>query len=517
MRKVLLILAYTLYAITAEAQATGEDLDSLKQQFMQETEALTAEYDEFVKQAEKEYQEYLAATLAEFAVYENNIKQIWGGDSIVYNNRTNWVEYSKDLTSRSIVDFNEGEITVEVIVDESEDAETIDIKLAQAVESLLNSRGSICDYRPGIEKAEPLTKRPVLEGLIDFSPYNLDNGDTQLAKAPVRNIPPAPTVRGTELALAQKEGNGAADKKPEKAKDTNIRAKERAKEKSKTLAERREEARQKAQLKVEKQEEKTSAATKSAVNKQAEEVGNALAEKRKEAQQKARQKVEKWDYNKENTAELAKKVVAQSKKTVTQATGKDGKKRKVAQVPMKLATNNISKQAALYKDIIAEFSKKFQIEEPLIYAVIEQESGFRPNAVSPANAYGLMQLVPNRGGTDAYGFVYGVYTAPDIEFLFNPRNNIELGTAYLHLLTYRMHLKRVSDFDCRRLCVIAAYNTGEGNVFRSFTGKISPCTNLINNYPYDKLYNHLIKNLPHPETRDYVEKVVKRREKYLKK
>lgn len=476
MRKILLILAYTLYAITAEAQATGEDLDSLKQQFMQETEALTAEFDEFVKQAEKEYQEYLAATLAEFAVYENNIKQIWGGDSIVYNNRTNWVEYSKDLTSRSIVDFNEGEITVEVIVDESEDAETIDIKLAQAVESLLNSRGSICDYRPGIEKAEPLTKRPILEGLIDFSPYNLDNGDTQLAKAPVRNIPPAPTVRGAELALAQKEGNGAADKKPEKAKDTNIRAKERAKEKSKTLAERREEARQKAQ-----------------------------------------QKVEKWDYNKENTAELAKKVVAQSRKTVTQATGKDGKKRKVAQVPMKLATNNISKQAALYKDIIAEFSKKFQIEEPLIYAVIEQESGFRPNAVSPANAYGLMQLVPRSGGTDAYGFVYGVYTAPDIEFLFNPRNNIELGTAYLHLLTYRMHLKRVSDFDCRRLCVIAAYNTGEGNVFRSFTGKISPCTNLINNYPYDKLYNHLIKNLPHPETRDYVEKVVKRREKYLKK
>lgn len=517
MRKILLILAYTLYAITAGAQATGEniDLDSLKQQFMQETEVLTAEFDEFVKQAEKEYEEHLAAVLAEFAMYENNIKQIWGGDTIVYNSRTDWVEYSKDLKSRSIVDFGEGNITIEVIVDEGEDAEAIDSKLAQAVENLLNSRGSICDYRQGVEKAEPLTKHPILEGLIDFSPYNLDNGNTQMAKAPVRNIPPAPTVRSAELTLAHR--NGDAANKPERTEETNIRAKERAKEKSKTLTERREEARQRAQQKVEEREEKTSAATNAAEKKQAEEVGNALAEKRNEAQQRAQQKVEKRDYNKESTAELAKKVVAQSRKTVTQATGKDGKKRKVAQVPMKLATGNISKQAALYKDIIAEFSEKFQIEEPLIYAVIEQESGFRPNAVSSAAACGLMQLVPNRGGTDAYGFVYGIYTAPDKEFLFDPRNNIELGTAYLHLLTYRYKLKKVRDFDCRRLCVIAAYNTGEGNVYRSFTGKNSDCTNLINNYSYNRLYNHLIKNLPHAETRDYVEKVVKRREKYLKK
>ena len=38
----------------------------------------------------------------------------------------------------------------------------------------------------------------------------------------------------------------------------------------------------------------------------------------------------------------------------------------------------------------------------------------------------------------------------------------------------------------------------------------------IESFDYNGLYNHLISNLPHSETRNYVVKVTQRREKYLK-
>ena len=68
----------------------------------------------------------------------------------------------------------------------------------------------------------------------------------------------------------------------------------------------------------------------------------------------------------------------------------------------------------------------------------------------------------------------------------------------------------VSDSHCRRLCVIASYNTGAGNVSRSFIGttNLSKALAHINRYNYDELFNHLITNLPYEETRNYVQRVI---------
>ena len=183
---------------------------------------------------------------------------------------------------------------------------------------------------------------------------------------------------------------------------------------------------------------------------------------------------------------------------------------------MSLVKDNLSKSAMVYKDLVAEFSRKFQIEQPLIFAIIEQESAFNPEAKSWVPAYGLMQLVPTSGGRDAYRYVYKRDEIPTRSYLYNPRNNIELGTAYLRVLMNQF--KSVADADCRRLCVIASYNTGAGNVSRAFTG----ATNLtkafpkINNHNYNSLYRYLTANLTHQEARNYVAGVTKKREKYKK-
>ena len=76
----------------------------------------------------------------------------------------------------------------------------------------------------------------------------------------------------------------------------------------------------------------------------------------------------------------------------------------------------------------------------------------------------------------------------------------------------------VTDPQCRMLCAIAAYNTGAGNVSRAFTGNtnIKKAIPHINRMNYTQLYNHLKSKLPHAETRDYVQKVTSKMEKYKK-
>lgn len=52
--------------------------------------------------------------------------------------------------------------------------------------------------------------------------------------------------------------------------------------------------------------------------------------------------------------------------------GDDGKVRQVVQIEMNLVSDNLSKNATLYKDLVAEFSQVFQIEQPLIFAVMDK-------------------------------------------------------------------------------------------------------------------------------------------------
>lgn len=110
-------------------------------------------------------------------------------------------------------------------------------------------------------------------------------------------------------------------------------------------------------------------------------------------------------------------------------------------------------------------STRYRIDPDLIEAIIQVESSFRDDAVSPAGATGLMQLMPG--------------TAKDLEVSdrFNARDNIHGGTRYIRQLMGRFN----NDLDL----VIAAYFAGPGAVEKA--GGIPPGS----------------------ATRDYVAKVLK--------
>ena len=84
--------------------------------------------------------------------------------------------------------------------------------------------------------------------------------------------------------------------------------------------------------------------------------------------------------------------------------------------------------------MVSRHSAAYAVDAPLIYAIMEQESSFNPVAQSWVPAYGLMQLVPKSGGRDAYRYVHKTDAIPSADFLFDPDNNIQLGTGYLKLL-----------------------------------------------------------------------------------
>jgi soluble lytic murein transglycosylase-like protein len=131
----------------------------------------------------------------------------------------------------------------------------------------------------------------------------------------------------------------------------------------------------------------------------------------------------------------------------------------------------VAQAVSAYDAIISEAAAKYNIDPALLKAVIHAESGFKPNAVSPAGAQGLMQLMPSTAAA------LGV-TDP-----FDPEQNIYAGARYL-----RAQLDR---FGGDVALALAAYNAGPGAVARY--GGVPP----------------------YKETQRYVQRVLELRNAYL--
>ncbi len=202
------------------------------------------------------------------------------------------------------------------------------------------------------------------------------------------------------------------------------------------------------------------------------------------------------------------------KKYATRVVDQDGTNKTVHYVTISMVSNLPMKQADKYRPLVHRFAEQYRISPSLVFAVIRTESNFNPYAVSSAPAYGLMQLVPTSGGREAYRKAKGQDVAPSRDYLFDPANNVELGTAYLNVLMFNQ-LEAVDHNVSREYCVIAAYNTGPSNVFRTFSRDRTTAVNLINSLQPAGVYDQLRKSLPYQETRQYLEKVTGYRKAFV--
>jgi len=97
-------------------------------------------------------------------------------------------------------------------------------------------------------------------------------------------------------------------------------------------------------------------------------------------------------------------------------------------------------------DMVRRLAPQYRLSPDLVLAVIEAESNFDPRAVSPKNAQGLMQLIPETA--ERFG----------VTDVWDPEQNLRGGMAYLRWLLDRF------DGDVR--LALAGYNAGAQAVDR---------------------------------------------------
>jgi len=143
-----------------------------------------------------------------------------------------------------------------------------------------------------------------------------------------------------------------------------------------------------------------------------------------------------------------------------------------------------------WRQIIEAEAREFDIDPYLLAAVIRQESGFRRAVVSPAGAWGLMQLMPGtaRWTASRLGLPWRE------RLLTVPGANVHVGAAHLAMLLrrYRGRVARA----------LAAYNAGGRPVERW----------VRNPGASDAFW--FVEEIPYPETRGYVRSVMRNRAVY---
>lgn len=212
-----------------------------------------------------------------------------------------------------------------------------------------------------------------------------------------------------------------------------------------------------------------------------------------------------------NAREFVEKIVAEQKIVVDTIVGNDGKKRIKLTGHYELVPDHVEKRAKLYLETVLKYADIYKLDPRLVMAIMHTESYFNPVAISRIPAFGLMQIVPTSAGRDAYKFVYGKDKLVQADYLYDPQNNIELGCAYLHIVRFN-YLKDISNDQLAYPCVIASYNGGIGTLCKALTGtkKISQLVSSVNGDSFDSLVEKLNRQLPYKETKDYLNRVLKR-------
>jgi soluble lytic murein transglycosylase len=144
-----------------------------------------------------------------------------------------------------------------------------------------------------------------------------------------------------------------------------------------------------------------------------------------------------------------------------------------------------------YRPELVADAQAHYLDPYLVAGLIRQESEFNPDAVSPANADGLMQVRPGTGAEFARAAGIRSFTA---RMLFQPEVNLKIGTAI-----FRSMLDKNGGSMEQTL---AAYNAGPNRLAEWLT------------WSTYREPAEFIESIPFTETRDYVQAVIRNAEMY---
>lgn len=212
----------------------------------------------------------------------------------------------------------------------------------------------------------------------------------------------------------------------------------------------------------------------------------------------------KWRWRAERYADY---LVANKMQTVNEGG------QQVYRIEIPLVENHDKVRGQKFEELVRKAAQDYQISEVLIYSIMEVESHFNPYATSHVPAYGLMQIVPSTAGKDVFTRIKKRNDQPTRNYLFNPANNIDAGTAYLSILRDN-YLSGITNPLAREYAMISGYNGGAGNVLRTFHKDRKQAVAIINSLSPQQVYKRLHERHPSAEARGYIEKVTKAQQKY---
>ena len=137
-----------------------------------------------------------------------------------------------------------------------------------------------------------------------------------------------------------------------------------------------------------------------------------------------------------------------------------------------------------YHPLIDDAASTEGVPASFVRAIAREESSFRPEAVSVAHAYGLMQII--RPTAQRVARPLGLPSDPGA--LRTPEVNVRIGARYVSGLRRR--------YDPQHALVPAAYNAGEGAVDRWLRER------------GDRALDEFIEEIPYDETRRYSRRVL---------
>jgi len=137
------------------------------------------------------------------------------------------------------------------------------------------------------------------------------------------------------------------------------------------------------------------------------------------------------------------------------------------------------------------YSHENGLDPGLVASLIRQESEFNPGAISHANAWGLMQLLPSVGRGEAKELKIRPFVQ---EQLLSPNVNLRLGTRYLK--------EMIDHYNGQVEYALAAYNAG---------------TNRVDDWMSNGKFRDIpefVESIPFTETREYVQAIMRNAQVY---
>jgi len=139
-----------------------------------------------------------------------------------------------------------------------------------------------------------------------------------------------------------------------------------------------------------------------------------------------------------------------------------------------------------YDATVERAARAHGVDPALVYAIMREESGYQPDALSVVGARGLTQIMPDTGRRLAADLGAAAFDPAE---LFVPERNLELGAFYLSQLLAR--------FDGRMSAAIASYNAGPEAVARWLAADAG------------REDDEWVESIPYDQTRSYVKRVLR--------